>query len=462
MMDAFLVFLVVIICISFIGIRFKIPPFMTLVGGAIAFGLAVGGDLDAVFTQVAAGSAGVFNSLGIPILAGSVIAKYLIEQGYIHQIVSDIKGILKNPAALSGVSGYLIGIPSTCPITAFMILTPVISYLAPEGRRRSGLLYLVALGSIIGIALVYPTPVTFPLFDTFAPKNLSPYIFDLVAIPLSLCFLAALIFYVRWKTGKENPDEGREKIEVQGAEGVWDEGAPWGLDQNGYSEEPESLPDECGKSANLCTKRFHPRAWAPFLTIFLAIPVGLFLFHLSHFTLVQFIMFAGMVAAVMVALPENRWTGFVSGAKHAGVIIFDICGAGSLGYVITQSTFATDSLAFLAHNLPLILIPFVMAALIQTAQGSRIVTSILTAQIISQTAIPGMMNPLALFLMIIAGAGIFCFVTDPYFWMMHRTTGDDVKTVFRNYTVPQILIGIITYGVAFVIQWIWPVTGPFF
>jgi GntP family gluconate:H+ symporter len=66
-----------------------------------------------------------------------------------------------------------------------------------------------------------------------------------------------------------------------------------------------------------------------------------------------------------------------------------------------------------------------------------------------------MMNPLALFLMIIAGAGIICFVTDPYFWMLHRTTGDDVKTVFRNYTLPQLLIGIVTYLVAVLIQVFW-------
>jgi len=492
-MNTLLIFFLVIISISFIGIRYKVPPFMTLVGGAIAFGLAVGSTPDAVFEQVAMGCAGVFNSLGIPILAGSVIAKYLIEQGYIHQIVSDIRRVLKNPNSLSGFAGYLIAVPSTCPITAFMILTPVFSYIAPKGRRRSALMYLVALGSTIGIAFVYPTPVTFPLFDTFSPKNLSPLTFDLVAIPLSLIFLTALILYAGWRikgsdvesdlttdtdTGADvtsginktpllttvsdtETSKNAQIIECTGKEntdtsGSEEGGATWGLEQSGYSDNPRYMSPDCNAQIGICTTRFHVKAWAPFLVIFLTIPIGLFLLNLTHFTLVQFIMFAGMIAAVMVAKAESRWTGFVSGAKHAGVIIFDICGAGALGYVITQSSFASDSLAVLAHNLPLILIPFVLAALIQTAQGSRIVTSILTAQIIAQTAIPGMMNPLALFLMIIAGAGIVCFVTDPYFWMLHRTTGDDIKTVFKNYTAPQIFIGIATYLVAFSIQYFWP------
>ncbi|MFH0967795.1 MAG: hypothetical protein V1862_08955, partial [Methanobacteriota archaeon] len=336
---------------------------MTLVGGAVAFGLAIGGDPDTVFTQVTMGSAGVFNSLGIPILAGSVIAKYLAEQGYIQQIVSDIQNILKNPSSVSGFAGYLIAVPSTCPITAFMILAPVLSHLAPDGKRRSALMYLVALGSTLGVAFVYPTPVTFPLFDNFAPKNLSPLTFDLVAIPLSIIFLGILILYVRRKIKQSEIKESKrsEQIIIEKTTPSLepnlseDEGPIWGLDENGYADQPVYTSPDCDIETGQCTKRFHPKAWAPFFVIFATIPIGLFLLHLSHFALVQFIMFAGMIAAVITALPENRWTGFVSGAKHAGVIIFDICGAGALGYVITQSSFASESLNVLAHNLPVIL-----------------------------------------------------------------------------------------------------------
>ena len=61
------------------------------------------------------------------------------------------------------------------------------------------------------------------------------------------------------------------------------------------------------------------------------------------------------------------------------------------------------------------LTPFILAALIQTAKGSRIVTASTTAILLAGTSIPALMNPLALFLFIIAGAGVMCFVTDPYF-----------------------------------------------
>ncbi|NLV25980.1 MAG: GntP family permease [Methanomicrobiales archaeon] len=418
-MNTILIFIIVMVAISVIGFRFRLPPFFTLIGGAIAFGLMIGTDPDTVFQQVALGCASIFNSLGIPILAGSVIAKYLSEQGFIQQIVSDLKTLLKRPPTLSGIAGYLIAVPSTCPITAFIILTPVIEFFTSDERKRSLLIYLVAIGSVLGVAYVYPTPVTYTLFDAFAP-DYSPLTYNLVAIPLSLLFIGSMIWYVRRQC--DFADITHEQI--------------------GYKREEGT---------------FHLRAWAPFLVILLAIPVGYLLLNLTHAGLLQFIMIAGMITAVATARQDIRWSGWVLGAKHAGVVIFDICGAGALGYIIQQSTFPADASILLASSLPIFLFPFVLAALIQTAQGSRIVTSYLTAQVLATTVIPSMINPLALFLMIIGGAGLICFVTDPYFWLLHRTTGDDVKTVFKRYTVPQVLFGIVTYLVALLIQFLMPV-----
>ncbi|OQB35602.1 MAG: putative transporter [Euryarchaeota archaeon ADurb.Bin165] len=418
-MNTILIFIIVMAAISIIGVKFKLPPFFTLVGGAVAFGLMIGSSPDTVFQQVALGCASIFNSLGIPILAGSVIAKYLAEQGLIQQIVSDLRTLLKRPPTLSGIAGYLIAVPSTCPITAFIILTPVIEFFTSEERKRSLLIYLVAIGSVLGVAYVYPTPVTYTLFDAFAP-DYSPLIYNLVAIPLSLAFVGAMIWYVRRQC--DFADITHEQV--------------------GYKRE---------KGA------FHLRAWAPFLVIFLAIPVGYLLLDLTHAGLLQFIMLAGMATAVATAKREVRWSGWVLGAKHGGVVIFDICGAGALGYIIQQSSFPADASILLASSLPIFLFPFVLAALIQTAQGSRIVTSYLTAQVLASTVIPSMLNPLALFLMIIGGAGLICFVTDPYFWLLHRTTGDDVKTVLKRYTLPQVIFGVITYLIALLIQFLMPV-----
>lgn len=374
----------------------------------MVFGTAMGTQPDLLIDQISKGSASIFYSLGIPILAGSVMAKYLAEGGYIQEIISDLRGLIGCPSIISAISGYIVGIPSTCPITAFMILSPVTTHFTAIKKQQTDLMYLVAIGSAVGVAYVYPTPVTFSLFETFA-STLSPLLYDLVAIPLSLLFLVPMILLVRKRFSHE-PDEEESDI---------------------Y---PRSLI------------RFHPKAWAPFIAIIVSTLIGLFILNISHFALVQFIMLSGMVTSVCIASPLDRWTGFVLGAKHAGVVVFDICGAGALGYVITSSTFTQDALQVIGQStvIPMILTPFILSALIQTAQGSRIVTASTTSLLLAGTTLPEMMNPLALFLMIIAGAGVICFVTDPYFWLLHRETGDVVKRVFTYYTLPQIVFGLVS------------------
>jgi GntP family gluconate:H+ symporter len=138
----------------------------------------------------------------------------------------------------------------------------------------------------------------------------------------------------------------------------------------------------------------------------------------------------------------------MSGAKHAGVIIFDLCGAGALGAVIGSSNLGTQAYSVLTLALPALVVPFLLAALIQTAQGSRVVTAVITGEIIAGTTIAASIHPVPLILLISGGACLFSYVTDPYFWLIQRATGDDVPTVVKNYTIPLAAIGITLFVVA--------------
>ena len=138
---------------------------------------------------------------------------------------------------------------------------------------------------------------------------------------------------------------------------------------------------------------------------------------------------------------EARAQGLSQGAKHAGMIIFDICGAGALGFVIVESGFAENTLGQLSLLIPVILVPFILAALIETAQGSRVVTAVITADVLAGSAVVGAIHPVPLILLISAGSYIVSYVTDPFFWLVQRTTGDDIRTVVKNYTLPIALAG---------------------
>jgi GntP family gluconate:H+ symporter len=412
-MYTILIFLLTIALISFVAIRYKTPPFLVLFSGALFFGIASGMPLDTLVRSATAGMGRIFALLGLVILAGAVIAKVMQEQHQIEQIIQDLRAVVKKPFALSGFAGFLLAIPLMCCITAFVILTPVISGFGNNKERAKGLLYTAALGSLISFALIYPTPVIIALFSAIPGMAISPIVFDLYMLPISLVLLAGAILLMRHRFA----------------------GTP----------EKDQQPDE---QVRLSGTQNHARAWYPFIVMGLAMVLGIALFGLSPSSLIQIVMLAGVLTALAYAPGTVRTSAFTSGAKHAGVIIFDLCGAGALGAVIGASSLGTQAYSLLTLALPAILVPFLLAALIQTAQGSRVVTAVITGEIIAGTGIAGSIHPVPLILLISGGACIVSYITDPYFWLVQRATGDDVATVVQNYTIPLAAMGVVLFVVA--------------
>jgi GntP family gluconate:H+ symporter len=73
---------------------------------------------------------------------------------------------------------------------------------------------------------------------------------------------------------------------------------------------------------------------------------------------------------------------------------------------------------------------------------------VVTAEVLAGSAVVGAIHPVPLILLISAGSCIVSYVTDPYFWLVQRTTGDDIRTVVRNYTLPVAMVGIFLLIVA--------------
>ena len=61
-------------------------------------------------------------------------------------------------------------------------------------------------------------------------------------------------------------------------------------------------------------------------------------------------------------------------------------------------------------------------------------------------------DPVPLVLMVGAGACVFSYVTDPYFWLVQRATGDTPSTVVREYTLPLAGVGLLVLGAALLLQ----------
>ncbi len=411
-METLIPFAVALVVITVASLRYHLPPFLTLVGTSVLFGLLAGMPAETLVAAITGGAGRIFSILGIVIFCGVGIAQVLRESGLIAEIVADIRGLVRRPLTTAGAAGYLLSVPLMCGITSFVILTPILTHLRPDPQASKILLYCAGVAGMISYVLLYPAPVVYSTVTTLGLFSGRPWEIDLVALPVSLLLLAGLLLVLRTRTP------------------------------------PLALPEDPITPAD----GRHLRAWLPFLVIVLALAVGSLVPPLHALANINLALLAGLFAALVTVPCDVRQKALARGTKNAGIIIFDLAGAGAFGGVIAASTFPADVTALVLGFLPVTLLPFVIAALVQAAQGSRVVTAAVTATILATIPAAMAIDPLAMVLMISAGAFMFSYVSDPFFWLLKRATGDDFSGVVRNYTLPLSAAGLVTLAAALAVQ----------
>ena len=399
-MDPFLAFLAAVIFVSLIIPR--IGPFLSLIIASIFFGLLVGmnGELQG---YISTGLSRIFSSLAIVVFSGALLAEYLRSTQSLERIVADLGRLAGKSLAIGGAAGYLISLPVMCSITAYMILQSVVSGLAgKESQNGKRALFMTAACSIISFNLIYPSPVMITLSTGL---EAAPYDLLMRGIPISLVlFVLAYLFMTHFF-----PD-------IDKAE----------------SREIRALP-----------KMRRSRAWAPLL-----VPIALILLGNGLPEKMRILADPGMAllvgAMLCLALERQKMHDLIHVAsRRSGVILLDLCGAGAFGYVVAQSDLGPEIFR-LGHFLPALLLPFLVSAALQLAQGSRVVTATVAAQILAGYPLPGV----TLALLIASGAFMFSYVTDPYFWLIKSSTGSSMKETVMGYTLPLCLLGLAAYALA--------------
>jgi len=400
--DALPAFLICIIAITIATAYFRLPPFPILFSAALLFGGLTGLDPEIVIQSASSGAGRVFAILGIAVWGGSIIAASLISGGGIDRLLADLRAVSGRPGLQAGLAGWLLAVPFMCAITPFLILAPLFQRMSSNPRMNARLLSIVAIGSIFSFVLIAPAPVMATLLSTLTP-GYDPGI-NWITIPLSLLLLAVIILILWRGVSAYHPEIG--------------------------------MP---GKRS---------LAWAPVATPIIIILGGLLIPCIGIIGSLPIAFIAGAGVAVLLIAPDIRRETVSNGTKHAGVIIFDLCGAGAFGGVIAVSTLPADATALLGPVLPLVILPFLLAAIIQTAQGSRVVTAVITADLLSVTTIPDIVPAVPLLLMIAAGTMVISFASDPFFWLINRTTNDSVRGTFITFTLPLAGAGFATFLLA--------------
>jgi GntP family gluconate:H+ symporter len=190
-------------------------------------------------------------------------------------------------------------------------------------------------------------------------------------------------------------------------------------------------------------KMSRSRAWAPLL-----VPIALILLGNGLPEKMRILADPGIAlllgAMLCLALERKKMHELIHVAgRRSGVILLDLCGAGAFGYVVAQSGLSQEIFG-LGHFLPVLLLPFLVSAVLQLAQGSRVVTATVAVQILAGYPLPGV----TLALLIASGAFMFSYVTDPYFWLIKSSTVASMKETVMGYTLPLCLLGLAAFALA--------------
>ena len=144
------IFLAVVAMVISIS-KFNQHPFLVLTVVAIVVGLVCGIPTEEVINTVKSGFGNILASIGIVILAGTIIGTILEKTGAALTMANSILKLVgkKNSVLTMGLTGYVTGIPVFCD-SGFVILSPV-SYTHLDVYKRQAFLRLTDETSAVRI-----------------------------------------------------------------------------------------------------------------------------------------------------------------------------------------------------------------------------------------------------------------------------------------------------------------------
>ncbi len=412
-------------------LKLKIDPFLMLLIAAIFSGLSFGISPSDLVVLITTGFGQTLSSIGIVIVLGAVIGVFLEKSSGIRHIVTAILSVFgnKNAGLALNVTGFITAIPVFCD-AAFVILSAIPKALS----KKTGfhvIFYGVSLATGLYAAHVFIPPTPGPLAAAAILKvplsDLLKYGF-LVAIPVSFVgFISASFF-------KSNKAVSQDNIS---------------------GEEVESLMETNDKVLTI--------KWAYFLPILVPIlligAASFFSIEQSSISILKstFLFLGNPIIATLLGVfisyllswstPKDQKNGWVSEAlKQAGVIILITGAGGSFGAVL-KSIDLSAMINFNSANpyLGLLLI-FLFAALIKSAQGSSTVAILTTASfvlpLLNSFGIGDSTGRLFTVLAIGSGAMTLSHVNDSYFWVVIKSLGLNVRQGITSFSLATLFQGI--------------------
>ena len=399
--------------------KWKVHPFLSIMAVSVLLALVAGiplvktGDTNGIADVIGAGFSGTFSSIGIVIILGALIGSILEQTGAALKLADMVVKLVgkKNPELALQLMGWVVSIPVFCD-SGFVILDPIRKALVKRtGSSSVAATVALSAGLYISHVFIPPTPGPIAAANTLGIGDNLLLVIGL-GVLCSIFPLAAGLIYAKFIGKKvKSADEITASDEV--VKTYEELVAAYGKLPGGFNALAPIIIPVILMALGTIGKQVGVTGFALDLLTFLGTPI--------------ISLAVGTIFAVVQLATAKKMGEFYNitndTLKTVGPILFVTAAGGVLGKVISSTTmvsYITENAGFLM-NLG-IFFPFLLAAILKTAQGSSTVAITTTAGIMApMMASLGLDTPAlgALTVMAIgAGAMTVSHANDSYFWVV--------------------------------------------
>ncbi|MCI7639878.1 MAG: GntP family permease [Clostridiales bacterium] len=428
-----LAIVVMIVAIS----KYKIHPFLSIMSVSLILALLAGIPLGDIAGVIGAGFSGTFSSIGIVIILGALIGTVLEQTGAALKLADMVVKLVgqKNPELAIELMGWVVSIPVFCD-SGFVILDPIRRAMVRR-TATSSVAMTVALSAGLYISHVFipPTPGPIAAANTLGIGNNLLLVMGMGVAASILPLIAGLLFAKF--IGKK----------VKSA------------DETGSASETVKTYEELVAGYGKLPGGFN--ALAPIIVPIILMAMGS-IASMAGWTGIAFDLFnflgkpvialaVGTIFAVIQLATAQKMDNFYQltndTLKVTGPILFVTAAGGVLGKVIASS----DMVNYITENAAVlgsvgIFFPFLLAAILKSAQGSSTVAITTTAGIVAPLlGAMGLDTPAkaALTVMAIgAGAMTVSHANDSYFWVVTNFGQMTPDQGYKTQTTLTLVLGL--------------------
>ena len=419
--------------------KWKVHPFIAIMTISLIFAIVAGIPLTDVPGVIGAGFSNTFKSIGIVIILGALIGTLLEKTGAALKMADCVVRVVgkKKPELAMLIMGWIVSIPVFCD-SGFVILNPIRKALVKRTMKSSvACTVALSMGLYISHCFIPPTPGPIAAANTLYEGIKMDTNMLLVMGMGALCSILPLIasYFFAINIGKKV--KAGDEADMDNGEAV---------------QSYEELVASFGKL---------PNAFMSFAPIILPI----FLMGLSSalsmagkkIAVITFLgtpiiaIAVGVIFGIILLANQKKMNEFYEitneTLKVTGPILFITAAGGVLGNVIASSSMVeyikSNSVALSTLGL---LFPFLLSAILKTAQGSSTVALTTTAGIVAPmlSTLGLATSPLAALTVIAIGAGAMTVshANDSYFWVVTNFGKMKVEDGYKTQTLGTLIVGI--------------------